>query len=227
MKKKKINVVKFCKKCNTKFEVTRTIEKNGKENIPKKEKTHCSRNCANSHIQTKEQNEARQKKLATRQKKYCKKCGKEIKFESTIGYCKTHIGESLKYRKNLSKSLKGKSGGFRKYGGRGKSGNYKGYFCQSSWELAYVIYNLEHNIKFKRSWERFSYTFNGKKRNYIPDFKLDNGDYVEVKGYWSEQWQAKKDSFPHKLIVIDKKGIVPYIDYVKIKYGKDFIKLYE
>jgi len=35
------------------------------------------------------------------------------------------------------------------YSCRGKAGFYKGYHCMSSWELAYVIYNLEHNVSFE------------------------------------------------------------------------------
>jgi hypothetical protein len=38
--------------------------------------------------------------------------------------------------------------------------------------------------------------------------------------------EAKINSFPHKLIVIDRKKIKPYINYVIKKYGKDYIKLY-
>jgi len=37
-------------------------------------------------------------------------------------------------------------GGKRIGSGRGKSGWYKGYWCDSSWELAYVIYNIDHDV---------------------------------------------------------------------------------
>lgn len=32
--------------------------------------------------------------------------------------------------------------------GRSKCGTYRGIYCRSSWELAFVIYNLEHGINF-------------------------------------------------------------------------------
>lgn len=126
----------------------------------------------------------------------------------------------------LSKILKSKTGGIRKGGGRGKSGWYKGLWCDSSWELAYVIYNLDHNIRFERNKRGFEYIFNNKKYKYYPDFIL-NGEYVEIKGYLSEQVNEKIKQFPYKLNILDKDGIIFYLDYVKKKYGNDFIKLYE
>lgn len=119
------------------------------------------------------------------------------------------------------------NGGYREKGGRGKQGWYKGYYCNSSWELAWVIYSLEHNLKFKRNTQGFFYNFNGKTRNYYPDFLKEDGEYVEIKGYNSKQWEAKKSQFQHQLSILDKKTIKPYISYVIEKYGKDYIRLYE
>jgi hypothetical protein len=123
--------------------------------------------------------------------------------------------------------LKGKSGGYRRRGGRGKQGWYKGYYCNSSWELAWVIYQLEHNSQFKRNTIGFEYEFNNKKLKFYPDFILDNGEYVEVNGYVDDKVKAKFKYFPHKLIVVGREDIKPYIKYVTDKYGADFIKLYE
>lgn len=105
---------------------------------------------------------------------------------------------------------------------------YKGFYCDSSWELAFVIYNLEHNIKFERNKRKFNYTFEGQNKTYLPDFIVDCA-YVEIKGYWNTQWQAKLDQFPseEKLIVLTKKDMKMYFDYVIDKYGKDFVSLYE
>jgi hypothetical protein len=122
--------------------------------------------------------------------------------------------------------LKGKRGGYREKGGRGKQGWYKNYYCNSSWELAWVIYQLEHNTNFKRNKEGFKYQFEGKEYKFYPDFIIDDNQYVEIKGYMGKKNEAKINSFPHKLIVIDRKKIKPYINYVIKKYGKDYIKLY-
>lgn len=131
-------------------------------------------------------------------------------------------------KKKISETCKKNklSGGYRQGSGRGKKGAYKGYYCDSSWELAYVIYNLDHNIEFKRNEELFHYEFNGEQHNYKPDF-IEDGVYVEIKGYFTEQVKAKEDAFPHQLKYIDKNGIKPYIDYVEKTYGKDYIRLYE
>jgi hypothetical protein len=120
----------------------------------------------------------------------------------------------------------------KKYGctkgaGRGKHGWYKGYWCDSSWELAYVIYNLEHDIKFTRNTQGFEYEFEGKKHKYYPDFILEDGTYVEIKGQKGIQWEEKKKSFSLPLILIDKLQISKYIKYSEEKYGYDFIKLYD
>ena len=147
-------------------------------------------------------------------------------------YAEKHKGKQPWLGKHHSEETKKKlsinGGGYRKGSGRGKSGWYKGYFCDSSWELAFVIYNLEHDIKFERNKKQFVYIFEGKQHNYIPDWIVNN-EYVEIKGYWNIQWQAKLDQFPkeEKLIVLTKIEIQPYIDYVVKKYGKNFIELYD
>ena len=125
--------------------------------------------------------------------------------------------------------LKGKSGGYREGAGRGKSGWYKGIFCNSTYELAWVIYNLENNIPFKRNDDAFEYTdSNGINRKYYPDFYLtDEKCYVEIKGYKEKEFENKQRAFPHKIILIDKHDIKKYINYVKEKYGNNFIELYE
>jgi hypothetical protein len=125
--------------------------------------------------------------------------------------------------------LKGKTGGIREGAGRGKSGWYKGYFCNSSYELAWVIYSLEHNIKFIRNKEWFNYTnSNGKISKYFPDFYLTDADtYVEIKGYKEKEFDNKQKAFTKNILIVDKEEIKPYIEYVESKYGKSFIKLYD
>lgn len=109
-----------------------------------------------------------------------------------------------------------------------KKYEYEGITFDSSWELAFVIYNLEHNIKFERNKRKFVYVYEGKELNYLPDFIID-GKYIEIKGYSSKQWEAKFNQFPKEetLEVIDKHTIKPYINYVEQKYGKNYITLYE
>ena len=108
-----------------------------------------------------------------------------------------------------------------------KHGLYKGYWCDSSWELAYIIYNLEHGINFKRNTQKFDYIFENKKSKFIPDFILENGTFVEIKGYMGKEARAKLNYFKEKILVIELKEIQKYLDYVISKYGKGFTDLYE
>lgn len=127
------------------------------------------------------------------------------------------IGETAK--------LRGNTGGYRKGAGRGKKGWYKGFFCDSSWELAWVIYHLDHNIKFDRNFEKFEYEYNEEKHFYIPDFKKD-GKFIEVKGFKNGQFYAKMKFFPHEIEIFDAKKMEPILNYVITAYGQDYIKLY-
>lgn len=76
------------------------------------------------------------------------------------------------------KAKERKLGGYHKHGGRGIRGWYKGYWCDSSWELAFVIYNLEHNIKFERNTTGYEYVYDGITRKYFPDFYMNDLDSI-------------------------------------------------
>lgn len=119
-----------------------------------------------------------------------------------------------------------KLGGYREGSGRAKSGWYKGIFCGSSWELAWVIYSIDHGISFQRNKEGFSYVYNGELHEYFPDFILFDGTYLEVKGYKTLQWEEKLSQFAKKIQVLTKKEMEPILKYVKDKYGNDFIRMY-
>lgn len=147
------------------------------------------------------------------------------------GRAKTIEMEELR-KKKISNTMKKnpKAGGKRHGSGRGKKGWYKGFYCDSSWELAWVIYNLDHGIKFTRYDGYFEYEFEGRLHKYYPDFELDDGTIVEIKGNEkTAQWKAKLSQFPSNKIlqIIGKYKITKYLDYVIKNYGKDFIKIYE
>lgn len=220
----------ICEKCGKEF-------KKDYRKYPVGDARFCSRGCANSKSWTKEDKE--KKSLSAKnsekvkksnnsrrkypEKNYCKNCGLEIPTKSA-SYCrKCFLTCSEGYLQ-----AKKKTGGYRENSGRGKSGFFKGYYCASTWELAYVIYLLDNNISFKRNTEGFPYIKkNGKKSFYIPDFIIDN-KYVEVKGPQDINWVEKKKSFPYSIKVIDKKEIYKYISYVKNKYNIfDLSLLYE
>jgi hypothetical protein len=117
-------------------------------------------------------------------------------------------------REITSKAVTGKTGGWRNFGGNGKKGTFEGFLYQSSWELIWIKYHIQNNITFRRCNEHFEYEFGGKVRKYFPDFYLtDTGEYIEVKGFPSEQTDAKieaviKSGF--KITVIGKNEIHQY-----------------
>lgn len=112
------------------------------------------------------------------------------------------------------------------HGGRGKKGWYCGIWCDSSWELAYIVYNLNHNISVVRNNDKFPYIYNNRVKYYYPDFIVDN-EYIEIKGYKSSEWYCKLNSFPYRIKVLYKDDIQYYLKYVIDLYGEDFIKLYK
>ena len=113
--------------------------------------------------------------------------------------------------------------------GKGLRGHYKGYYCQSSWELAYVIYCLDNNISISRNTDGFKYTLDGVQRTYFPDFKLSDGTYIEIKGYYDRKTKTKESQFPSnkKLRILKKSEMTTILNYVISKYGKDYVKLYD
>lgn len=163
---------------------------------------------------TKENNEDIRRAIETRKRKY--ESG-EIK----PGFLGKHHSEETKQhlrsveRKNCRKNF--------------HCGWYKGIWCDSSWELAFLYYCLENNFEIERNHERFEYNYKGKIKGYYPDFKIKN-EFYEIKGYKNEFYQSKCDQFPKdkKLVIIDKNNIKKYLDFIIIKIGKEFWKkLYE
>ena len=107
--------------------------------------------------------------------------------------------------------------------GKFKYGYYKGVWCDSSWELAYLVYALEHGSNIIRNKEGFKYIWKGDYHTYFPDFyNPESNTYIEIKGYKSDRDIAKISQFKNKLILIEKTDIAPILDYVEDKYGKNF-----
>jgi hypothetical protein len=72
----------------------------------------------------------------------------------------------LQRRRHISESMR-RFGGYRQGSGRGKKGWYRGYWCDSTYELVYVIFNLDHGIAFSRKTERFAYVFESRKATWM------------------------------------------------------------
>ena len=242
-KSKRIILKQNCPKCEKEFEI-RIKESDYTRDDYKK---FCSRKCANGREWTKdhklrlsntcklsEKVKIANKLNAQKQrenKKYrgsgknngkeknsefvCKHCGK-------VGY-DTNYNYKRQYHKECWLSL---SGGIKKGSSRGKSGWYKGYWCDSSYELAFVIYNLEHNISIDRNKKFYLYKWNNKTYKFYPDFRV-NGILTEIKNFKSELTDAKLKSVDEEIRIYYKDTIKLYLNYVIKKYGKDYIRLYE
>ena len=149
----------------------------------------------------------------------------KLKGQVNFDYSPSNPKE-IERRLKLSRSVtKAGTGGYKPGSGRGKQGWYKGIHCDSSWELAYLVYHLDHNLYIERCKEKRQYVWNNKQHTYYPDFITDNG-IIEIKGYSTDQWKSKEEQNPD-VKVLYKNEIKPYLDYVINTYGTDFIKLYD
>ena len=146
---------------------------------------------------------------------YCQTCRK---LTSNNKYCSKYC-----YIKDPTKKI----GGYRNGSGRSKTGYYKGIYCGSTYELVWVIYQLDHNIKFSR----FDGVLEGCGVKYIPDFIIDNIIY-EMKGYEIESSVNIKtklaESLGYSVNVLRKNDLQKEFDWVKSNYiYKNVWELYD
>lgn len=183
----------------------------------------CSRVCANSRVFSEElkkaisakltgrpgHNKNKGRQLVDRIQKNCPECSSTF-FTTLIAdgkYCSSNCG-----KKNI--------GGYRQGSGRSKSGYYKGIYCGSTYELCWVIYSLDHGIKFTR----FSGFLENNGTKYYPDFLLDDGKtIIETKGYENQVLVDKKTavaiSHGYTVNVLRKDDLTHAFEYVKEKYS--------
>lgn len=200
--------MKTCLKCNAEH------NKSGK---------FCSRSCANSRGPRTEDFKQKVRKALTGRIGHSSNKGKYF-VERISTYCMgcggefvSKVTESRKYCSN--ECWHNHSGGYRPGSGRSKSGYYKGIYCGSTYELCWVIYNLDHNIKFTR----FDGLLEKNGLKYYPDFLLsDKKTIVETKGYENQNSVDKKtkvaESFGYSVSVLRKEDLQYAFNYVKEKY---------
>lgn len=235
---------RICEKCGKEFIVD--IRKENK----KKPKRFCCRSCANGHIisdNTKQKikqgidnyytknNIPRLDRTVYKQgvrKAICTICGREFEYHHTgkPNTCSDPICRSQYLSEQIKKSG---AGGYRSNSGNGKAGWYKGIACQSTYELAWVIYNLDHGIKFQKCKKVFEYEIDGQKHKYYPDFELNDGTIIEIKGYYQYTVKLKeqavlKEGYKYKIFY--KKDLKKCFDYIKDTYNvykENLITLYD
>lgn len=152
----------------------------------------CSRQCANSHVHTEE---SKRKTSKTIRNTITKKLVQETRSIEPryCSICGSILPIKLKNRKTCSDTCKKESfrlnaitnglGGPSKVSSYGKRGTYKGIHCDSTYELALLIYCLDHKIDIQRNETKFPYVIDDKKYSYYPDFYLPEYDiFIETKG---------------------------------------------
>lgn len=120
---------------------------------------------------------------------------------------------------------------------------YDGIKFDSSWELIFYIYQVDHNNKIIRNDKKLEYEYNGKKHFYFPDFNV-NGKLYEIKGehFWKEDgtmqnpfdhsmdglFEAKHQcGLKNNVTFIKKIEIIEMEKYIIEKYTNDYLKLFK
>ena len=146
--------------------------------------------------------------------------------------CSFLVGSNNKNKKTCSKEClrKHQSLNNARQGTYGKCGYYKGVFCGSTWELAFLVFNLDKGRDIKRCELTFKYNLEDGGHTYFPDFIMDNIIY-EVKGREYGSLVEKNEAVRkagYKIVMIKKKEINPIIKSVKESYKvKNLIDLYD
>lgn len=200
-----------CNYCNKKFTV---MEKKNK--FPEREKYFCSSSCSakyfgdlNKEIISSKLKEKYKKgeswgnnKFRRENRNKCKNCniiftipeiknGRSSKRKTCSDECKRELTS-----KNISKAVKGKTGGYRSKSGTGKKfgGIYKNIWFDSQWEIKAAKKMDEEGILWQREGVLpIDYKDKlGKSRKYYPDFYIPEFScYLEVKGYLTEESHFK------------------------------------
>lgn len=221
-----------CQKCGKIFKKDYRRDKKWIKSNPQR---FCSRFCANSNLHSVDTKIKIGDSLRGEWINItCKQCSKPMKIrKSSLGvkkFCSRkclalfqHF--SVDFSRKMSKALKGKTGGRKDFNGK-NCGYYKGILFQSSWELAFIVYNLEYQLPIKRNFTYFPYTYQNELFKYYPDF-ICGSEYIEVKGWYSNRSKEKKEQFPKdkQLKVLLSEDMLPYITYCKTKYGRNYIDI--
>ena len=95
----------------------------------------------------------------------------------------------------------------------------------SSWELAFYIYQRDRGHDVTRNEDKYLvYEAGGRRHKYYYDFVLD-GRIVEVKGdHLLEGFLEAKGSCLDDVLVLTVKDVKPCLDYVRQTYGKGYLK---
>lgn len=234
---KKKQVTLNCYFCEKEFKKDEKAHNRGLRK--ERNKFYCSQRCAN---RDRKSSEKTKEKISIKLKEFYKNNdhhSKQKRIDKVCPICLTEFSVSncYKHRIYCSKACcnsdteylyknKANTGGYRKGSGRSIGGWYKGIYCDSTYELVYLIYCMDHCIDIKRCEMMFEYGNEGK--TYNPDFIVNNC-IIEIKGYMTEEVKTKAKSVPKKYEykILTKDKLLKEFDYVKRKYNKTSNKIKE
>ena len=110
---------------------------------------------------------------------------------------------------------------------------YNNLYFDSSWELAFYIYNTDLNGKIEREPEKLTYYFNDAKHYYFPDFKIDNQLFEIKSPYLYSKLLIPNTLENAKLNCMVENNVTiitdcsKYLTYIKAKYGKNFLNSFK
>lgn len=132
--------------------------------------------------------------------------------------------------------------------------NYNGVYFDSSWELGVYIYYKDHDIPIEREPAELEYYSQSQRHLYIPDFKIKD-KLVEIKGdmMLDEEGNIKPHPTQYKknlsekelreleelyedknrclkengVVLLKREDIEECLNYVKNKYGCEYLKKYK
>lgn len=226
---------KICPRCDEEFMPPRENPK----------KTYCSYICANSRgpmsIESKEERSQWAKEnprgVGLDPAKYGRaSTGRRnaIYLTSICRYCK----KDFDHRKSEPRTFCSKECSIKACGGSGGGGRrshrgwYKDFWCDSSYELAYIIWCLEVGHIIKRNtdyWEYQDPKRDNETHRYYPDFRV-NGKLVEIKGWHTELVDLKIECVDEPIECLYLKDLTEIFSYVEKKTNlkiKDLHLLYE
>ena len=153
-------------------------------------------------------------------------CLKEF-FVTKSGDKKIYCSKKCYLDDHVLQFRKKTPGGQRKGSGRSKSGHYKGFYCASTYELAWVIYNLDHAVEFMR----FPGFLEKDGLTYYPDFLIEK-TIIEIKGYeWCNTVNKKTELaefFGYTVLLLKKEDLKKEFEWVKTHYQyKELYELYD
>lgn len=179
------------------------------------------------------------------EKHCCERCGKIMTEKYGTGrFCSSHCAHSRPQTDNTRHKISDSVSEWLINDGNHKNthfkcGNYQGFYCQSSYELAFLAYTLLSGTKIRRASDRFKYInpTDGKEHQYVPDFYLPDTDtYVEIKSEFTtffnfDEVTSKCSSVQqcgHGMLYINDSDIKHHISFIKHHFKvKDITALYE